>query len=126
MLICHLALFSLQSPLSLDVAERPHLGHGRRAGGRRARPGQARPAGPRGQGLHPGRGGQVQGARAREVRRGGLAVLRQRPPVGRRRHRPQGHAEGARSRAERVDERQVARGAQLWRFQDVKTGEGAG
>ena len=39
----------LRAAAAVDVAERAHLGHGRRAGGRRAHDGQARPARARGQ-----------------------------------------------------------------------------
>ena len=46
----------LRTAAAVDVAERAHLGHGRRTGGGRADDGQARPAGARGQAAHGRRG----------------------------------------------------------------------
>ena len=48
----------LRAALLVDVAERAHLGHGRRAGGERARAGPARHPGARGAELDRGRGGR--------------------------------------------------------------------
>ena len=69
--------------LPVDVAERAHLGDGRRAGRLGARDGARR---------HDRRGGRgVQGADPRAVRAPGQPVLLDRPAVGRRRHRPRRH-----------------------------------
>ncbi len=72
----------------VDVAERAHQRHGRRAGLGGARDGQARwHRGARRRLV--GRGGaRLQGAAARAVRAPGPSVLRERAAVGRRRHRP--------------------------------------
>ncbi len=69
--------------LPLDVAQRPHQRHGRRAGRQRAADDQAGPARPRGQAAaHTGRGGRVPPPDAGEVRARGPPVLLQRPPMG--------------------------------------------
>jgi hypothetical protein len=74
-------------PLPVDVAQRAHLGDGRRAGGQRAGAGQARgQGGPRGQWTADEEAGLQ--APIRAVRAAGPPLLRQRPAVGRRRHRP--------------------------------------
>ena len=72
----------LLTAVPVDVAREPDLGHGRAAGGIRARDHPARPGGRRLE--RAGRGG-VQGAAARAVRDAGQPVLRDRAPVGRRR-----------------------------------------
>ncbi len=86
----------LRPALPLDVAQRPDLGDGRRAGRVRAR--HRPPRRHRGQGrrvVGRGRGG-VQGADPRPVRDPGLAVLLDRPALGRRHHRPGRHPPRAR------------------------------
>ena len=85
--------------LPVDVAERAHLGHGRRAGGVGARDGAARRDREARRRLERRRGGGVQAADPRALRAPGLAVLLDRAPLGRRRHRPARHAAGARPRA---------------------------
>ena len=74
---------------ALDVAERPDLGHGRRAGGDRAHDGRRR---------RPGRD-------PCEVRARGLAVLLDRAALGRRHHRPSRHPARPRARSRRRGER---------------------
>ncbi|MGC4083014.1 MAG: carboxyl transferase domain-containing protein [Vicinamibacterales bacterium] len=77
-----------ESAHAVDVAQRPHLGDGRRAGGNRARHGQTRAARARGSAIH-GRGRTgAQAADPRQVRRGGFAVSLDRTSVGRRDPRP--------------------------------------
>ena len=68
---------------ALDVAERAHLGHGRRAGGDGALDRRRR----------------RRGRDPREVRGGGEPVLLDRAALGRRDHRPARHAPRARARA---------------------------
>ena len=102
----------VQPALPVDVAERAHLGDGRRAGGDRARHRQARRA--RGEGRHVvrRRRGGVQGADPRAVRARGPSVLRERAAVGRRRDRSGRHAPRARrSRCRRRSTRRSRRAA---------------
>ena len=104
--------------LPVDVAQRAHLGDGRRAGGRRARHRPARRHRAPGRNLVERGGGGVQASHRRAVRARGTSALRERPAVGRR-HRPPGpHPRGARPlalrRAERAD-----RGDALRRVPDV-------
>ena len=73
----------LRPAVPLDVAQRPDLGDGRRAGRRRPRRGA--PA------RRPRARRRLQGSDPRAVRRAGLAVLLDRPALGRRRHRPRRH-----------------------------------
>ena len=77
----------LRPALPVDVAQRPDLGDGRRAGRVGAR------RGPR-SGARRHRG--LQGRHPRAVRAPGLALLLHRPPVGRRHHRPRRHPTRAR------------------------------
>jgi hypothetical protein len=97
--------------LPVDVAERAHLGDGRRAGGLGARHRASRRH--RGEGRHVvgRRRGSVQAADPRPVRAPGPSVLRQRAPVGRRRDRSGADARRARARPRRVDERADRRDA---------------
>ena len=74
---------------AVDVAERPHLGHGRRTGRDRALHGRRR---------RPGRD-------PRDLRGRGEPVLLDRAAVGRRDHRPARHAPRARARARRRTQR---------------------
>ena len=94
---------------ALDVAERAHLGDGRRAGGDRADDGRRR---------RPGRD-------PRQVRGRGQPVLLDRAALGRRHHRPARHAPRARARdrrgAERADPRDDVR-----RLPDVAVGSADG
>ena len=86
------------SALPVDVAQRPDLGDGRRAGRVGAGHGARRAARRGRQTLVGRRGGGVQGAHPRAVRRSGQPVLLDRPPVGRRDHRPGRHQNGCRAR----------------------------
>ena len=75
--------------LSVHVAERAHQRDGRRAGGERAGDAASATASKRqGEEWSSGGGGGVQGADPRKIRDGGLALLRDRPAVGRRHCRP--------------------------------------
>jgi hypothetical protein len=74
------------APVPVDVAQRPHLGHGRRAGCVGARHRAARPARGPGRDWSP-RTRRRSGADPGPVRGAGPPVLRHRPAVGRRRHR---------------------------------------
>ena len=76
----------------VHVAERAHLGDGRRAGGLGAGDGQARQYRGRGRHLVGGRGGGIQGADPRPVRGRGQSLLRHRAAVGRRHHHAAGNA----------------------------------
>ena len=92
----------LRPATALDVAERPHLGDGRRAGGDRPLDGRrCRPGGD-----------------SRLLRARGLAVLLDRAPLGRRHHRPARHEAGSRARARRSRERACA-GDDVRRLPDV-------
>ena len=92
----------LLATVPVDVAERPHLRHGRRPG--RERAGYRR---------------QRRGRRPRAVRAPGQPVLLDRPAVGRRGHRPGRHPPGPRARA--VGGRQrPARAGRLRRLPDVR------
>ena len=84
--------------LPLDVAERAHLGDGRRAGGIRALDREARPARRARRGVDGCRGAGVQGADSRAVREPGQPVPFDGPALGRRHHRPRRHPHGAGSR----------------------------
>ena len=109
----------LRAALPLDVAECAHLGHGRRAGRERARP--AAPGGDRGQGrqLERGRRRSLQGADPRAVRATGASLLRDRPRLGRRHHRPGRYPYRAGARARGRTQCAAARAAALRHFQDV-------
>ena len=74
----------LRSAVPVDVAERAHLGDGRRAGGRRADDGQARPARARGQDAQRRRGAGDPRPDPREVRARRIALLLHRAALGRR------------------------------------------
>ena len=86
---------ALLAPLPVDVAERPHLGDGRRAGRDGAGAGQAR--GHRAQGrLMVGRGGgRVPRADPRKIRARRPPALFLGAPLGRRHHRPGEVARGS-------------------------------
>ncbi len=73
----------LQPTLPVDVAERAHLGHGRRAGGQRAGAGEARFHGSARRGLAGPRRGTVQGADPLPIRGARAPVFRRRAAVGR-------------------------------------------
>ena len=88
--------------LPVDVAERAHLGDGRRAGGDRARDGAPRCDRGEGRRVERRRRGSVPRADPRAVRARGTSVLRKRAALGRRHHRSGRHAAGAgRSRSRR-------------------------
>ena len=91
--------------LPVDVAERAHLGDGRRAGRQRAGHGAARRHRGQGRRVERGGGSRVQAADPRPVRAPGAPVLRQRAPVGRRRDRPGRHAPRAGAGDQREPER---------------------
>ena len=78
----------LQSALPVHLAQRAHLGDGRPAGGQRARHRAPRQHRGRGQDLDRRGGGRLQEAAAGELRARGPPLLRHRPPLGRRHHRP--------------------------------------
>ena len=78
----------VQSALPVDVAERSDFGDGWRAGRDGAGDDTARCDRGQGRRLERRRGGGVQSAAARAVRARRPPVLRERPPVGRRRDRP--------------------------------------
>ena len=112
----------LLAAFPVDVAERAHLGDGRRAGGRRARHRQARRHRAPGRDLVERGGNAVQASHRGAVRARRASALRQRPDVGRRHRSPRPHPGGARPlplrRAERTD-----RGDALRRVPDVTTGD---
>jgi hypothetical protein len=83
------------APPAVDVAECADQRHGRPAGGERAAPGPARCARSRGTDDDRGRAGRIHDADPRDIRAAGLALLLDRAAVGRRDHRPGGHAAGA-------------------------------
>ena len=86
----------LRARLPLLVPELAHRRHGRGPGRGHAPDGEA--GGPRRRGRGPARrrrGGGVQAARPGLLRGPGEPLLRDGAPLGRRRHRPQGHARGA-------------------------------
>ncbi len=85
----------LWRPLPLHVAERAHLGDGRRAGGASARTHQERPLAETDEGRR-GRGLETRRSRAQAIRDARPSVLRQRAAVGRRRDRAGLHARCAR------------------------------
>ncbi len=95
----------LLAPLPVDVAERADQRDGRRAGRQRAGHSQARRHRDQGWTLERRGGRSVQGAHPRPVRAPGPPVLRQRPPMGRRRHRPGRHTSRACPCAERKFQR---------------------
>src|SRR6478736_5154540 len=109
----------LRPALRLDVAERPHLSHGRRAGGIGAR--AAASGGDRGQGrdLERDRRRGIQGADPRTIRAAGPSVLCHRAAVGRWRHRSRGYAHGAEPRACGRAQRAAAGANALRHLQDV-------
>ena len=82
----------LRAAAALDVAERAHLGHGRRAGGRRADDREARSARARRQDARARRGSGHPRPHPREVRARGLALLFDGAAVGRRHPRSGGDA----------------------------------
>jgi 3-methylcrotonyl-CoA carboxylase beta subunit len=91
----------LRARLPLLVPELAHRRHGRGPGRGHAPDGEA--GGPRRRGRGPARrrrGGGVQAARPGLLRGPGEPLLRDGAPLGRRRHRPQGHARGAGQGAE--------------------------
>src|SRR5262249_45193440 len=109
----------LRTALSLDVAERAHLGHGRRAGCERAR--ALTSGSDRGQGrrLECRRRGGVQGADPRAIRTPGPSLLRDRAHLGRWHHRPGRHAHGPGTCARRRAQCAAARAHALRHLQDV-------
>ena len=76
----------LRPALSVHLAERAHLGDGRRAGGERARHRAARQYRGRRQDLVAGRGGGIQAADPRAIRSRRQSLLRHRAALGRRHH----------------------------------------
>ncbi len=101
----------LRAALRLDVAQRKDLGDGRGAGSERAGHGAGRLRERRGRGC-------VQGADPGRVRGQGPALLRDRPAMGRRHHRPGGDAAGGGSIAVGGPER-AGGGDALRRVPDV-------
>src|SRR6202008_2631718 len=91
----------VRAAVPLDVAQRAHLRHGRRAGGRRPGNRQARPAGAREPDAVRGGGPADSPADSRQIRTGGIAVLFDRAAVGRWHPGPGADAPGARARAVR-------------------------
>jgi 3-methylcrotonyl-CoA carboxylase beta subunit len=81
--LCHVRP-CLRAAFPVHVAQRAHLGDGRRTGRRRARHGQAGPAGAGGQEHDPRGGKGVQAADAGAVREAGPPLLRVGAAVGRR------------------------------------------
>ena len=111
--------------LPLHVAQRPHLRHGRRTGRQRPRHRQARRDGSQGRDVGRRSRSQIQATHPRPLRTRRLALFLDRPPLGRRRHRPQRHPPRPRPRALSLAER-AARPlrrsrTRLRRFQDVAT-----
>ena len=89
----------LRAAAAVDVAQRAHLGDGRRAGGRRADDGEARSARARRQARSRPRTKQaIRAADPRQVRARRLALLLHRAPVGRRHPRSR-WTRGRRSRS---------------------------
>ena len=115
----------LQSPFSVDVAECAHLGDGRRTGRERARDHPAGGGG--GERRQMDRRGRyrVQGADPRAIRQARRCVLCHRAPVGRRRDRSRGYADGAGAGARRRHERAGSGTDALWCFPDVKAASAA-
>ena len=72
----------VRAALPVDVAERAHLRDGRRAGGRRAVHGQARPAGARGQSLGADEEARHPRSDPREIRARGIARTTRQPGSG--------------------------------------------
>jgi 3-methylcrotonyl-CoA carboxylase beta subunit len=85
----------LQPTLFVDVAERTHLGDGRRTGGWRDGTGTQGCAGKTGPGVECRRRKRHQAADPRPVRQPVQPLLRHRPTVGRRRDRPCRYPHGA-------------------------------
>ncbi len=105
----------LRPPLPVHLAQQPHQRHGRRASGHGAvdrQPGRPRPGPPRDR-------GRVQAPDPGEVRPRGRSILRHRPPVGRRHHRPQGEPQRPRPGPVRHPQRPTTRGATLRRVSNV-------
>ena len=104
----------LLAALPVHLAERAHLGDGRRAGGFRARHRQARQHRSGRRNVVGSGGGRVQGADPRPVRGRGQSLLRHRAAVGRRHHRAVGDAPraglGVFRRAQRAGARDAVRG----------------
>ncbi len=108
----------LWSAVPVDVAERPDLGDGRRAGGGRARHRPARRHGGAGRDVVGGGRSRLSQTHSRSIRVPGPSVLCQRAALGRRDHRSGRDAHGARSGsvggAQRTD-----RGDEIRRVPDV-------
>ncbi len=105
--------------LHVHVAQRPHLGDGRRAGRRRAghgTPGCSWPATARQ--MSPERGSGLQAADPGPVRTPGPPLLRLGAALGRRRHRPGRYPHGAGAGDFRLSEC-ADRGHAVWRVPDV-------
>ncbi len=77
--------------LRVDVAERAHLGDGRRAGSQCSGAGQGRQPGTQGRSMERRRAGSLQAPHSRTVRAPRSPLLCQRAPVGRRHHRSARH-----------------------------------
>ena len=75
---------ALRTAAALDVAQRPHFGHGGRAGGIGSHDGQARPVAREGKSFGEDRGSSHPPADPRSVRTRGLALLLDGAAVGRR------------------------------------------
>jgi hypothetical protein len=98
----------LRPAAHVDVAQRTHFGHGRRAGGERARDRQARRDGGARRRLVARRGGRLQGADPRAVRARGPSLLRLGTAVGRRHHRSARHPHGRPPSTHRSSQRNSA------------------
>ncbi len=105
----------LLAAIPLDVAERPHLRHGRGPGRLRARHRAPRAARRR---LEPRAAGGLRGPRARALRAAGQPLLLDRSTVGRRHHRPGRHPRDHRPRPRRLQPHAAARSG-LRPLQDV-------
>ena len=108
----------LFAALPVDVAERAHLGAGRRAGRQRAGDGAPRRHRRKRRQVAEGRGREIQAADPRPVRAPGAPLLRQRAAVGRRRGGPGRHAQAVRPGDLRFAQR-ARRGNEVRRFPNV-------
>ncbi len=97
------------SPLPVDVARRQDLRDGRRAGRVGPRDRETGPVGGARRGVAHGGRGVLQGPRPAAVRAPGQRLLRDRPTLGRRGHRPDGDPPGPGSGPDRLCQRAAGR-----------------
>ena len=109
----------LPAPLPVDVAQLPHIGDGRAAGGGGAGNREAATTGAAGPDAGAGGAGRAATAHPGKVRGRKRPLLQHRPSLGRRHHRPGGHPDGGGAGYRRVHQRTVP-GAEAGRVQDVK------